>query len=233
MSMKNGLVLGAIAFALFACDSQESACESKGCGSYHNEKYRDEGTKSVKGDVAVGERRIDATTGLRIEARANGTLDFFDDEEVPYVTPPWCAGDAGARDPHCEPQPPQKKERARAHLDIALPGDEDDYDLDEVGAELWYCASPSAELHPIATREGAIVPACFEEGKDHVDAVRIRLSGELVVEPPPVSLDDLRTEESGFAYRYRLTTDTSSAARVVLDVTAWHKHKLVSCGELY
>lgn len=149
------------------------------------------------------------------------------------------ARDAGAPcvavnmvDPVCR-SGPRTEARTRGHLALDLPSDDGEYDLREVNAELWYCASPAATILPVAASDGIIGPGCFEEGKDFVPALREPLEGRLTVFKPPVSLDDLREEESGFAFHYAIGTRGGAATNITLDVTAWNKQTVVTCGELF
>lgn len=50
---------------------------------------------------------------------------------------------------------------------------------------------------------------------------------------PSASLDDLRKEETGFALHYRIATSSDSPAKVELDVSAWKKTRVASCGDYY
>jgi hypothetical protein len=84
-----------------------------------------------------------------------------------------------------------------------------------------------------ASSDGSIVPGCFEDGKDFVLALREPLEGTLTVLEPPVSLDDLREGDSAHAFHYRIETRAGAATRVTIDVSAWQKRKIASCGDFY
>jgi hypothetical protein len=102
-----------------------------------------------------------------------------------------------------------------------------------VHAELWYCAAPAAKVLPLATVDGTIGPGGFQAGQDATPAIRVRLLGTLTVYAPPVSLSDLREEESGYAFHYRIQTAAGTAATIDLDVSKWHKSIVQDCGEFY
>lgn len=135
-------------------------------------------------------------------------------------------------DPICVPGP-RSEQQTRGHLALTLPSEDGDYDLREVNAELWYCASPTARILPVAANDGSIGPGCFEKGQDFVPALREPLEGRLTVFPPPVSLDDLRAEETGVAFHYAIGTRGGATTNITLDVTGWHKTKIASCGDFY
>lgn len=121
---------------------------------------------------------------------------------------------------------------ARLAIDPPDPEDEGEHDLDDTHAELWFCPSPAAELGPMAGADGLLTPGCFEAGLEATPATIAPLEGTLVVRPPPVSLDDLHADEPGFAFHY-LLVGKAPGVEVDIDVSAWSRTKIESCGEFY